>query len=521
MPALGDEGVADNRRAESTSMSLPAFAPRLSFVDVETTGTSPERARVTEVGIVAVDFDGEDTRVTEWSTLVNPGVPIPAEIQWLTGITNEMVRAAPPFAELAQDIYDRLDGAVFIAHNARFDYGFLRAEFARVDLAFNVRTLCTVRLSRFLYPDRAPHSLDAIIERFGLPAEDRHRALGDARVLWRFLQKLADRHPPAELELALATLLKRPSLPAHLAPDALDALPNAPGVYLFYGLNEHPIYVGKSVDLRARVAGHFNADHRAARELRLSQEVHRLEWEETAGELGALLRESELIKTRLPAHNLALRRKLNQVMMHLDETRRPRFIRCADFSPEAPGQYYGPFGSRTATRHFLVELAAGHGLCLRTMGLERRAKSENDGPCFSFQLHRCKGACVGQESIEQHRARLTELLAPFALPPWPYAGAIALVERNADRYQEQFHVFDRWCWLGTARSLGAAQEMAGLSARSFEPDAARLAVQALGAEPRWALEVVTLEETGAVRSNAPIVTGATDRLESSDMGASG
>jgi DNA polymerase-3 subunit epsilon len=144
------------------------------------------------------------------------------------------------------------------------------------------------------------------------------------------------------------------------------------------------------------------------------------------------------------------------------------------------------------------------------MGLERRAKSENDGPCFSFQLHRCKGACVGQESIEQHRTRLTELLAPFALPPWPYAGAIALVERNAERHQEQFHVFDRWCWVGTVRNLDAAQEMTRIAVRSFEPDAARLAVQALGVEPRWTLEVVTLEEAGADRSSDPIVTGATD-----------
>ena len=89
-------------------------------------------------------------------------------------------------------------------------------------------------------------------------------------------------------------------MPPQLPPDALDELPHAPGVYLFYGLNEHPIYIGKSVDLRARVAGHFNAEHRAGRELRLSQEIHRLEWEETAGELGALLRECELVKTACP-----------------------------------------------------------------------------------------------------------------------------------------------------------------------------------------------------------------------------
>ncbi|MGH6612211.1 MAG: 3'-5' exonuclease, partial [Burkholderiaceae bacterium] len=115
---------------------LPVFAPRLAFVDVETTGSSPQRERVTEVGVVRVDFDGDQMRVDEWATLVNPGVPIPAEIQWLTGITNEMVRRAPPFEEVAQALFDRLEGAIFVAHNARFDYGFLRAEFTRAGLAY-------------------------------------------------------------------------------------------------------------------------------------------------------------------------------------------------------------------------------------------------------------------------------------------------------------------------------------------------------------------------------------------------
>jgi len=110
---------------------FPAIAPRLVLIDVETTGASPERERVTEVGVVSVDFDDDDVRVIEWSSLVNPGVPIPPEIQWLTGITNEMVRDAPPFAAIAQELFDRIDGAVFVAHNARFDYGFLRAEFTR------------------------------------------------------------------------------------------------------------------------------------------------------------------------------------------------------------------------------------------------------------------------------------------------------------------------------------------------------------------------------------------------------
>ena len=472
---------------------LPAFASRLAFVDVETTGSSPRRERVTEIGVVRVDFDDDAVRVDEWATLVNPGVPIPADVQWLTGITNEMVRAAPQFADVAQTLFDRLEGAIFVAHNARFDYGFLRAEFDRAGFAFAAKTLCTVRLSRYLYPDRAPHTLDAIIERFNIEGEQRHRALGDARVLWRLLQKLADRHPPGEIEYAVHEILRRPGLPSNLPPDALDGLPHAPGVYLFYGLNEQPIYIGKSIDLRARVASHFNAEHRMPRDLQLSQEIHRLEWEETSGEFGALLRESELIKTRLPAHNVAARRKSNQVLASFDAAGHLTLAQSAAVDLIPLGRCYGPFNSRSALRRFLIQLAAEHRLCLKTIGLEGRHKTIPDGsPCFNYQLRRCRGACVGSESIGEHAARLQESMRPWLLPVWPFEGAIALIERNKQRFSEQWHVFDQWCWLGTVKSFDAARELARNAQRVFEADAARLAVQALSGGKGWELEVVQL-----------------------------
>jgi DNA polymerase-3 subunit epsilon len=468
------------------------FAPRICVVDVETTGSSPARERVTEIGVVTIESDGDDRRVTEWSSLVNPGVPIPSEIQWLTGITNEMVRGAPSFADLAPDLAARLHGAVFVAHNARFDYGFLRAEFARCGLSWRAPTLCTVRLSRLLYPERAPHSLDAIVARFGLEGEQRHRALGDARVLWRFLQALAQRHGRAEVDAAVERLLARPATPALLPPEALDEIPPVPGVYLFFGANAHPVYIGKSVDLRARVAGHFNADHAGATDARLSQEVCRIEWEETAGEIGALLREAELVKTRLPAHNIALRRRAQAVFIELDDAGRPRFLQAADVPLDRLHELAGPFGSRAGARRHLIERAGAEGLCLKVMRLEGRSRrAAPDAPCFNHQLHRCRGACVGGESAGEHGARVAQHLAAARVPAWPYGAAIAFVERNPQRYREDWHVFDRWCWLGTVRTLQAALELARSAPRRFEVDAyriARLATQRaakglLGVEP--------------------------------------
>jgi DNA polymerase-3 subunit epsilon len=453
---------------------------RWVFVDVETTGSSPARERVTEVGIVTVETDGDAQRVTEWSSLVNPGVPIPAEIQWLTGITNEMVREAPRFADIADALYDRLADAVFVAHNARFDYGFLKAEFARAGYDWRAATLCTVRLSRHLYPDRGPHSLDAIVERFGLEGEQRHRALGDARVLWRLIQCLRRRHGEAELEAAVDRLLARPSTPPALPQDSLDAIPHAPGVYCFYGANAHPIYIGKSVDLKARVLNHFANDHASGTDLRLSQEVQRIDWEQTAGEIGALLREAELVKTRLPAHNIALRRKQQQVFVALDAEARPRFVAAADVPMQRLHEHYGPFSSRPGARRFLQELAAEHGLCLKTMKIERRARgAAADAPCFNFQIRRCLGACTGAEPVPVHAERLRELLQARRVPPWPYSGAVALIERDPAGTREDLHVFDRWCWLGTVRTRAAAAQLAANAPREFDADVYRIAGKAL------------------------------------------
>lgn len=199
------------------------FAPKIAFVDVETTGTSPERARVTEVGVVLVSQPprGGDhaPTVEHWESLVDPGVPVPPGISLLTGITDRMLDGAPRFADIAHPLLERLDGAVFVAHQASFDYGFIRRELGRAGVEFHAPTLCTVRLSRLLFPERSPHSLDAIIARFGLAVTDRHRALGDARVLWEFVRTLYRRLPTATVDDAVHSLIRRPRQPAPLPRD--------------------------------------------------------------------------------------------------------------------------------------------------------------------------------------------------------------------------------------------------------------------------------------------------------------
>ena len=269
---------------------------RLAIIDLETTGTAATADRITEIGIVRVE---QGRVIEEWSTLVNPQTFIPIEIQALTGITDAMVKNAPTFEDIHDEVLARLQGHLFVAHNARFDYGFIKNELRRLEMPFSEEVLCTVRLSRRLYPEAAHHNLDALVARHGLDAKDRHRALGDARLAWQFLQVVQHEKTEVEITAAIKALLKMPSLPPQLAADALANLPEGPGVYVFYGVNDLPIYVGKSINLKDRVRSHFSCDYRNASDLRLSQEIRRIDFEETAGELGALLRESQLVKQSL------------------------------------------------------------------------------------------------------------------------------------------------------------------------------------------------------------------------------
>jgi len=163
-------------------MTLRFKQPHI-ILDLETTGRSPKQDRITEIGII--DLTGEVE--TEWSTLVNPGVPISSFITNLTGIDDHKVKKAQSFAAIAQEVLKRIE--------AKFDYGFLKAEFARASVVYESRTLCSLELSRQLYAQHKSHSLGSIIERNGFQLESRHRALDDARAVWHFLKAVQKDYP--------------------------------------------------------------------------------------------------------------------------------------------------------------------------------------------------------------------------------------------------------------------------------------------------------------------------------------
>jgi DNA polymerase-3 subunit epsilon len=440
------------------------FAGEIACVDLETTGGHAVRNRVIEAAVVVLSGGRV---VEEYSTLVNPGTRIPYAIQRFTGITKAMVADAPPFSEVAGELLARLEGRLFVAHNARFDYGFLRSEFRRLGIRFRAPVLCTVRLSRALTPDIRGHNLDAVMERYGIACDARHRALGDARVLADFLRIARERFAGPALGIVVDRLLAAPRLPPGLDSSVADELPEAPGVYLIYGEGDVLLYVGRAKNLATRALSHFG-EPRARRERELTTRARRIEWIETAGEFGALVTEARLIKERKPLLNRKLRDPGELWAIRLgDDAGGPR----ATIGPLDPADdrhtAYGMFRRRGDAGRALEGLVREHQLCKKCLGLER-----GEGSCIDFQLGCCRGPCAGTESPALHALRVRLALSGLKRRDWPFPGRIGIRERDW-RGIEEIHVFDRWCHLGMATG---ATELGGYQWRPgcFDPDVYRI-----------------------------------------------
>jgi DNA polymerase-3 subunit epsilon len=311
-------------------------------------------------------------------------------------------------------------------------------------------------LSRKLYPQHKHHNLDSLIERHQLQINDRHRALADAQLIHQFWLHLAQAFEADTINDAVNALTKRSSLPSQIDPLILYDLPETSGVYLFFGENDLPLYIGKSVNIKQRVLSHFSADYRHNKEMSLSQQLRRIDWIETAGELGALLTEAQLIKYHLPIHNQRLRRKqdlcawqLQQGKLHLQ----PILVWANQLDFGEQDNLYGLYHSQRDAQKALRGLAEQNQLCLSALGLEKAAHGR---PCFASQLKKCLGACVGHESPEAHALRLRMAMEQLKLKTWPYDSAVGIQEGD------DLHLVDRWCYLGTAKS---EQDITALLAR--------------------------------------------------------
>jgi DNA polymerase-3 subunit epsilon len=437
----------------------------LVFVDVETTGMSYTRGRVIEVAAIRVENGGI---VNSFSSLIDPQIELPQFITELTGISSRQLAGAPTFHDIAGKLSGILEGAVFVAHNVRFDYGFLKHEFRRVGRQFDLKLLCTVRLSKALYPGVHGHRLQDLIERCDIQATNRHRAYDDAQAMWQFIQHAVDNFPAPLIEDAIRLQLKSPSLPKNLNPELVKNLPESAGVYIFQDDKGAPLYIGKSVNLRKRVLSHFSADHEYESEFKISQQIAGIETVETGGELSALLLESKLVKDMQPLFNRQLRRR--QKLTLVRQTSHPDgFIGITmddvdEIDSDNLDSILGVYATKGKARRFVEQLMKDFGLCPKLMGFEK-----GPGSCFSYQLKKCSGACAGQEKPPEYNSRLLSAFGNGRLQAWPYRSAIIIKEKT-DSDIEYSIVVDKWCVIADIKAEPDCEPVINFQKRVFDVD---------------------------------------------------
>nr|WP_314899775.1 exonuclease domain-containing protein [uncultured Deefgea sp.] len=459
-------------------MPQPFYPAPLVLLDLETTGANPTTDRITEVGLLQVDAEG----IASWSSLVNPCQSIPPFIQRLTGIDDAMVADAPLLADLAAQLQEKLRNRIFVAHNARFDYTFLRNEFKRLGLTFRAKVLCTVQLSRKLYPDEFKHSLDALIARHGLEYHgERHRALTDAELIYQFLQAAVKDLGAERVQQAIDELIRPPALPTQIDESVIDDLPDTAGVYVFYGENDEALWIGSSQNIRRRVLQHFGKKANEGPAAYLARDLRRIDWIETSGDLGSALLERKLIQELCPRMNPVVRQKVDQTQS-VWEIRLPTAIRGEEIAALQPkllplsqlanarGELFGPFRGAREAQNIMNRVIKGQGLCRQALGLE--APRKDGGPCTAHLQGDCRGACIGREAMGLHNGRLLAALAKHKLAPWPYAGAIAIAE--GAEWAPVLHVIDNWCYLGQINDVSELPELLTNSKPSYDVDMAKL-----------------------------------------------
>lgn len=405
------------------------------FVDIETNGANGSRGRVIEVAAIKV-IRGNITAT--FQSLVNPGGPVPYWITSLTGITNHQLADAPYFNDIADQLYEFLDGTIFVAHNVLFDYSFLKRELKDAGYNFAPKLFCTVKMSRKLYPEHRGHSLEKIIQRHGIFTNNRHRAYDDALAIYEFT-KLAIREKGADAfgeNLLLQTKTK--SLPPNVDEQTISRLPQGPGIYIFEDNQGLPLYIGKSINIRSRVRSHFTNATAIAKEMRLSLQSHNIRYIETETEVEALLLESAQIKQLQPVYNRRLRRKTSQSVLvksinpdgYLTISVENRDLSTANDLSDI----YGVYQTRAQAKNSLESVARTYQLCPILLGLEK-----GKGPCFRSQLGLCRGACVKKESPESYNKRVEFALQRSKIDSWPFDSKI-LVKISSKRSI----IIDQW-----------------------------------------------------------------------------
>lgn len=375
-----------------------------AIVDIETTGGYADHHRITEIAI----YHHDGLQITDqYHTLLNPGRKIPQFITGLTGITSRMVEEAPAFETVAEEIMGWLKDRIFVAHNAHFDFSFLKKEFEGVGINWQTKKLCTVRLSRKIIPGLESYSLGRLAESLGIKIPDRHRAGGDAQATARIFSLLLQRDQDGVIVKALKRNSGETILPPNLPKEEFDRLPAKAGVYYFLDSRGEIIYVGKALNIKKRIAGHFTGEAREWNRSNIRNEIHHVTYELTGSELIALILESQEIRRLWPKYNLAQKYKVEEWGIYDYEDRNGYLRFCVNLIQKGTKPLI-TFSSKGDAWNFMWEKVKTFDLCPKLSGLQL-AK----GLCFSHQSGACKGACQEVESVKKYNKRTQKAIDSF------------------------------------------------------------------------------------------------------------
>ncbi len=367
-----------------------------TIIDIETTGNGIKGNKITEISIFK--FDGHEI-IDEYTSLVNPGCDIPYFITGLTGIDNNLVRHAPPWEEIAPHVLKMTQDSIFVAHSVNFDYNVIKNEFQQLGITFSRKKLCTVRLSRKLIPGLNSYSLGKLCSAVGIPLTDRHRARGDAHATVLLFHKLLSTEGAEKVfKTFLSSRSQEATLPPSLPREVFQKLPNSPGVYYFKDKKGSILYIGKAVDIKKRVLGHFY--DKATKEILLCKATHDIDFELSGNELIALLMESAAIKKHFPLYNQSQKRSPQEYAIFSYEDRKGVLHLAYNKLKLAPNPL-STFNSITDCRLFLEELCKEYLLCPKFCHLQENTKS-----CSHYSLNSCEGICTDTEAAMAYNTKV-------------------------------------------------------------------------------------------------------------------
>lgn len=382
-----------------------------AIVDIETTGGHANANGITEVAICI--HDGK--KITQrYSTLVNPGRDIPIYIQALTGISNEMVQNAPPFEDVAADIYHLLHGKIFVAHNVNFDFSFIRYHLAAAGYDLQCNKLCTVRLGRKILPGMPSYSLGKLCRHLGIENESRHRAAGDAEATAVLFSILLQNDSENHIWEALKQRSKEQLLPSNLPKEDIDLLPPSPGVYYFHNEKGKVIYVGKARNIKKRVCSHFTGNNPGLQRQEFLRNIHHVTYQNCGTELIAFVLEAIEIKRLWPKYNRSLKRFEHAYGLYAFEDQNGYQRLAVDKRRKLTKPLY-TCNSLLDGRNLLNRLIEEFELCPKLCFVQT-----NNDPCMGVKQHLC--ACEGIETTEEYNKKvqlaideLKETLPTFAI----------------------------------------------------------------------------------------------------------